>query len=337
MNETLKGRRLLIVGLTLFSMFFGAGNLIFPPFLAAQAGTAAWPAMAGFLMSAVGLPVLGVIAVSRAGGLDCLAGKVHPAFSMVFTILIYLSIGPCLAIPRTASTSFEMTVLPFLNDGAQTAFWQLIYSAVFFLLAAVTAFHPEKLTQRLGKILCPALLGLIFIMFAGSIAAEPKALPMPAEAYSGLAPVKGFLEGYQTMDTIAALNFGIIIAINIRAVGVEDKDAVVTSTVRSGLIAGALLASVYCALTYVGIKAGPEAQALDNGARVLTFVAERIFGSAGTVVLGLIFFIACFNTCVGLLSCCSEFFCQLIPRISYRKWVVLFAAVSMAVSNAGLT
>lgn len=113
MNETLKGRRLLIVGLTLFSMFFGAGNLIFPPFLAAQAGTAAWPAMAGFLMSAVGLPVLGVIAVSRAGGLDCLAGKVHPAFSMVFTILIYLSIGPCLAIPRTASTSFEMTVLPF--------------------------------------------------------------------------------------------------------------------------------------------------------------------------------------------------------------------------------
>ena len=127
MNETLKGRRLLIVGLTLFSMFFGAGNLIFPPFLGAEAGTLTWHAMRGFLLSAVGLPVLGVAAVSRAGGLDCLAGKVHPAFSMVFTILIYLSIGPCLAIPRTASTSFEMTVLPFLNDGAQTAFWQRLY------------------------------------------------------------------------------------------------------------------------------------------------------------------------------------------------------------------
>lgn len=337
MDETLKGRRLMIVGLTLFSMFFGAGNLIFPPFLAAQAGTAAWLAMAGFLISAVGLPVLGVIAVSRSGGLDCLAGRVHPAFSMIFSILIYLSIGPCLAIPRTASTSFEMTVIPFLKSGEQTALWQLVYSAVFFLLASVTAFHPEKLTQRLGKILCPALLGLIFIMFAGSMAADPKALAMPSEAYSGLAPIRGFLEGYQTMDTIAALNFGIIIALNIKAVGVKNEAAAVKSTVRSGLIAGVLLASVYCALTYVGIKAGPEAQALDNGARVLTFVADRIFGTAGTVVLGLMFFIACFNTCVGLLSCCSEFFCQLIPHISYRKWVLLFAAVSMAVSNAGLT
>lgn len=337
MNETLKGRRLMIMGLTLFSMFFGAGNLIFPPFLAAQAGTVAWPAMAGFLLSAVGLPVLGVVAVSRAGGLDCLAGKVHPAFSMLFTILIYLSIGPCLAIPRTASISFEMTVLPFLGNGDPAAWWQLAYSAVFFLLAAVTAFHPDRLTQCLGKILCPALLGLIFIMFAGSIAAEPQASPMPTDAYRNLAPVKGFLEGYQTMDTIAALNFGIIIALNIRAAGVKDEAAAVKSTVRSGLTAGVLLASVYCALTYVGIKAGPEAQALDNGARVLTFVADGIFGSAGTVVLGLMFFIACFNTCVGLLSCCSEFFCQLIPCVGYRKWVLLFAAVSMAVSNAGLT
>ena len=337
MNETLKGRRLMIMGLTLFSMFFGAGNLIFPPFLAAQAGTAAWPAMAGFLLSAVGLPVLGVVAVSRAGGLDCLAGKVHPAFSMLFTILIYLSIGPCLAIPRTASTSFEMTVLPFLENGDPAAWWQLAYSAVFFLLAAVTAFYPDRLTQCLGKILCPALLGLIFIMFAGSIAAEPQASPMPADAYRNLAPVKGFLEGYQTMDTIAALNFGIIIALNIRAAGVKDEAAAVKSTVRSGLTAGVLLALVYCALTYVGIKAGPEAQELDNGARVLTFVSDSIFGTAGTVMLGLMFFIACFNTCDGLLSCCSEFFCQLIPCVGYRKWVILFAAVSMAVSNMGLT
>ena len=130
----------------------------------------------------------------------------------------------------------------------------LIYSAVFFLLAAVTAFSSGKADAASGENFVSGAFRLIFIMFAGSIAAEPKALPMPAEAYSGLAPVKGFLEGYQTMDTIAALNFGIIIAINIRAVGVEDKDAVVTSTVRSGLIAGALLASVYCALTYVGIK-----------------------------------------------------------------------------------
>lgn len=111
-SERLSGKKVLIVGLTLFSMFFGAGNLIFPPFLAVQAGTSIIPAAAGFLISAVGLPVLGVIAVARSGGLEKLAGRVHPAFAQLFTILIYLSIGPFLAIPRTAGTSFEMTLLP---------------------------------------------------------------------------------------------------------------------------------------------------------------------------------------------------------------------------------
>ena len=114
--QKLHGKNLLLVGFTLFSMFFGAGNLIFPPFLGAQAGTATWPAFAGFAMSAIGLPVLGVIAVARSGGLSALAGRVHSRFAAVFTLLIYLSIGPCLAIPRTASTSFEMFA-PIIGGG----------------------------------------------------------------------------------------------------------------------------------------------------------------------------------------------------------------------------
>ena len=113
MRQKLSWRNLLLVGFTLFSMFFGAGNLIFPPFLGAEAGTLTWHAMRGFLLSAVGLPVLGVAAVAMAGGLDRLGRRVHPGFAFVFTLLIYLSIGPCLAIPRTASTSFEMAVLPY--------------------------------------------------------------------------------------------------------------------------------------------------------------------------------------------------------------------------------
>lgn len=337
MNETLRGRKLLIVGLTLFSMFFGAGNLIFPPFLAAQAGTAVWPALMGFLVSAVGLPVLGVIAVSRAGGLERLAGRVHPWFAMVFTILIYLSIGPCLAIPRTASTSFEMTVLPVLNGGEGLFMWQFVYSVLFFLAAALLALNPEKLTQRLGKVLCPVLLVLIFVLLIGSLFVPAQPQPEPVLAYSEIAPVQGFLEGYQTMDTIAALNFGIVISLNITAIGVKSEPAVMKSTIRSGLIAGALLAAVYVALTYTGIKAGPSAQTLDNGAKVLTFAAGGMFGNVGAAILGLIFFIACLNTCVGLLSCCSEFFCQLVPAVRYRAWVFLFAVISVVVANAGLT
>ena len=160
--QQLRGRNLLLVGFTLFSMFFGAGNLIFPPFLGAQAGTATWIAMAGFAISAIGFPILGVIEIARTGGLSQLAGRVHPKFAAVFTLLIYLSIGPGLAIPRTASTSFEM-VAPLV--GGSNTLLQLIYSLIFFALAGLVALRPEKLTKRLGKILCPTLIALIVILF----------------------------------------------------------------------------------------------------------------------------------------------------------------------------
>lgn len=349
MRQRLSGQNLLFVGFTLFSMFFGAGNLIFPPFLGTESGTLTWQAMAGFLLSAVGLPVLGVAAVALSGGLSKLAGRVHPAFAFVFTLLIYLSIGPCLAIPRTASTSFEMTVLPVLEEmevSMKTVIGntgitvgeaaQYGYSAAFFLLAMSVAFRPDKLTDRLGKVLCPALLILIGVIFIGCLIWPMGPYGSPSEAYRSGAAVKGFLEGYQTMDTIAALNFGIIISINIRAKGVEQEGAVVRETIKAGMIAGALLALIYGALAHIG---GPVGRVLEdgaNGARILTLVAGNLFGSAGKIILGSIFFIACLNTCIGLLSCCSQYFTTIIPRIGYRVWVFIFSAVSLVISSAGL-
>ena len=300
MRQKLSWRNLLLVGFTLFSMFFGAGNLIFPPFLGAEAGTLTWHAMRGFLLSAVGLPVLGVAAVAMAGGLDRLGRRVHPGFAFVFTLLIYLSIGPCLAIPRTASTSFEMAVLPYLG-GLGTALGsraQLIYSVVFFCIAMALAFRPDKLTDRLGKVLCPTLLILIAVIFTGCLIWPLGAYGAPAKEYADSAAVKGFLEGYQTMDTIAALNFGIIIALNIRAKGVQEDGAVVRETVKAGVIAGLLMAAVYVALAQIGAPAGAKMRYPGNGARILTFVADSLFGRAGMILLGMIFFIACLNTCV---------------------------------------
>ena len=157
----------LLVGFTLFSMFFGAGNLIFPPGIGAQAGSMVWLAMAGMAISAVGLPVLGVVAVARSGGLDALGGRVHPLFAKIFTVAAYLAIGPCLAIPRTASTSFEMAVPPFVGPEAPIGLYQLLYSLIFFAGALALALRPEKLTDRLGKILCPVLLLLIIVTFVG--------------------------------------------------------------------------------------------------------------------------------------------------------------------------
>ena len=169
-TQALRGKKLLLVGFTLFSMFFGAGNLIFPPFLGAQAGTALWSAFVGFAVSAIGLPIAGVAAVARAGGLPALAGRVHPRFAQVFAVLVYLSIGPCLAIPRTASTSFEM-LTPLVGRSTPG---QFIYSLVFFAAAYFVALKPEKLTQRLGRILCPALLCSSWCCSRAASSARPR-------------------------------------------------------------------------------------------------------------------------------------------------------------------
>ena len=332
----LKGKSLLLVGLTLFSMFFGAGNLIFPPGIAAQAGTATWPAFLGLAISAVGLPVLGVVAVARAGGLDTLCSRVHPLFSRAFTIAAYLAIGPCLAIPRTATTSFEMAVPPFAGPDAPLPLFRLIYSLVFFAAALAIALRPEKLTDRLGKILCPILVALIVVTFAGCLVNPLSGYGAPAGDYLTHPVVKGFVEGYQTMDTIAALAFGIVIAVNIRARGVSEEKAVVKGTVRSGLIAGALLLAVYAMLAHIGALSGGAVPNPADGAAALTNVVGLLFGPAGNALLAAIFIIACFNVCVGLISSCGEFFHKLFPRISYRGWAVLFALVSMVISNAGL-
>ena len=334
--NTLRGKRLLFVGFTLFSMFFGAGNLIFPPFLGAQAGTDTWPAMAGFALSAIGFPILGVVAVARSGGLEHLAGRVHPRFAQVFTFLIYLAIGPCLAIPRTASTSFEMAVVPFLGEGAPAGGIQLAYSAAFFALAFVVALRPEKLTDRLGRVLCPCLLALIVIVFAGSLLRPVGGYAAPVGSYASLPVVQGFLDGYQTMDTIAALNFGLVIALNIRAGGVEEEGAVVKGTVRAGWIAGGVLLAVYAALAHVGAMAGGAFPGAENGTQVLTRMVPALFGQWGAIILAALFLIACLNTCVGLISCCSTYFHQICPRLSYRMWAAFFALVSMVISNAGL-
>ena len=330
--QKLPVRQRLLLGFTLFSMFFGAGNLIFPPHLGAQAGSNFWPAFAGFAVSAIGLPIAGVVAVARAGGFDHLASRVHPKFSLVFTILVYLSIGPCLAIPRTASTSFEMLV-PLVGGGRGL---QLSYSIVFFAAAFLVALHPEKLTDRLGKILCPILVALIVVTFVGCLVNPLEGYGPATGDYATHAVVKGFIEGYQTMDTIAALAFGIVIAVNIRARGVEEEGAVVQGTVRAGVVAGGMLLAVYCMLAHIGALSGGALPNPADGAEALTNVVGLLFGTVGSVLLAGIFLIACFNVCVGLISSCGEYFHSICPRLSYRGWAVLFALVSMAISNAGL-
>ena len=329
-------RKMLLVSFMLFSLFFGAGNLIFPPFLGQNAGEHTPLALLGFLVTAVVLPVMGVLAVAQSDGLDKLAGKVGPKFAVVFTILIYLSIGPGLGIPRAASVPFEMAIAPYLPEGASFSTFMLGYSLVFFLVAGWLALTPSKLVDRIGKFLTPSLLLLLTGLFV-SFLFMGKAQVAPAQpAYQNGALVTGFLEGYNTMDAIAALNFGLVIATTLRALHVEEKKDVMRYTLRAGFVAGTILSLIYAMLSFMGMQSSAVYELQDNGAWTLRCIVQQLFGEAGAVLLATIFTLACLTTCVGLITSISQYFSTLTKVLSYRQWVFGIVGFSFLVCNQGL-
>ena len=332
-------RQRIVVGITFFSMFFGAGNPIFPPYLGALAGGRTAAAMVGFVVSAVGLPILGVIVVARAGGFGALSSRVSKRFALVLGIAIMLTIGPLFAIPRTASTSFEMALAPFA-DG-HTRIVQFIYSVVFFALAWLVAQHPDRLSQVLGKLMGPLLLVMIAVLFITCLCVPHPPFAAPSGAYAHGQLLQGFLDGYQTMDLLAALYFGIVISANIRTMGVAAEAGNRRETGLGGLFTGVMLVAVYAQLAFVGAVSGSYRRidgAGDTGATVLTNLTEEVFGHAGTIFVGVIFVVACFNVCAGLISTCSSYFHTQFPKpLSYRGWTVLFALVALLIANMGLS
>ena len=329
-------KQILLVSFMLFSLFFGAGNLIFPPFLGQNAGSQTPFAIAAFLITAVALPVLGVIVVAKFDGLEKLARRVNPKFAIVFTILIYLSIGPGLGIPRAASLPFEMAVAPYLPEEANLSLFMLGFSLVFFLIAGWLALTPNKLVERIGKFLTPSLLFLLLFVFFNFLLKGNVHVAEPQESYASNPLVKGFLEGYLTMDTIAALNFGLVIATTITGLGISRKSDVMKYTVMTGIFAGLILAGVYLILAYMGMSSSGVFPIQENGAWTLRCIVHQLFGDTGAILLAAIFTLACLTTCVGLITSISQYFSTLTSRLSYRQLVLLIAGFSFMVCNQGL-
>ena len=337
--KALSPKATLMVGATLFSMFFGAGNLILPPLLGVQAGTATLPATIGFFITGVGLPVLGIVAVALAGTVRELADRVHPVFSRVFVAAVYLAIGPCLAIPRTSSTAFEM-LAPLLPAGISVEVARLVFSVAFFALSFALAMHPGRLTRLLGRVTGPALILLIVGVVVPSLVSlatgQVQAAPAPVAPYDTNAAVQGFLTGYQTMDLLASLTCGLVIATNIRNLGVTDTGGVMREVCRAGVIAGVLMMAIYGGLAVVGFDLSAALAGATNGAEVITASATMHYGTLGTAVVAAIFLLACLNVCTGLISCCGTYFAEELPRVPYRVWAIGFAAFSCVISNFGL-
>ena len=329
-------RDLLVVSVMLFALFFGAGNLIFPPFLGQNAGRNTLPAMAGFLATAVILPVLGVVVVARFDGLERLGQQVDKRFALVFTVLIYISIGPGLGIPRAASVPFEMAVAPYLPEGAKASLWMAGYSLVFFLVALWLCLNPGKLVNRIGRGLTPALLTLLALLFVCFLFRGETEVAAPQDSYAAAPFLKGFTEGYNTMDTIAALNFGLVISTTLGSFGLREKRDRMRYTILAGVLAGAILVLVYAMLSYMGMCSSGVYAVQENGAWTLRCIVYQVFGSTGAVLLAAIFTLACLTTCVGLINSISQYFSMLFKKVSYRAWVYIITFFSFLICNLGL-
>ncbi|MFC0272595.1 branched-chain amino acid transport system II carrier protein [Metabacillus herbersteinensis] len=326
----------LFIGMMLFSMFFGAGNLIFPAFLGAQSGTSYWMAMLGFILTGVGLPIAVLFAVSLVkDGAQTIGNRVHPLFSKVFMVIIYLSIGPFLAIPRNASVSYEMGVKPFINDSWNSSMILFFYSAVFFAIVYIISLDPSKMEKYMGRWITPILLLSIVILCAVGFVKLDAPLQSPAVTYESGAFFKGFIEGYSTMDALGALAFGIVILTSIQQRGVTGRKKLINYTLRSGVIAGILLTLVYVSLGLIGGKMASSGS-FENGTDILTAASTLLLGQSGKILLGFIFTLACFTTVVGLTTACGQYFSNLIPRASYKLVVLAVTLIGFTLSNLGL-
>lgn len=275
--------------------------------------------VAGFLLTAVVLPVLGVIVVARFDGLDKLSGKAGKRFAFIFTVLIYLSIGPGLGIPRAASVPFEIAVSPYLPNDANRALWMVLYSALFFLVTLWLCLNPGKLVQRIGRVLTPSLLILLVLLFISFVTKGNVNVAPTLDSYQSSAFLKGFTEGYNTMDTIAALNFGLVISTTLVSFGLNEKKDRITHTVYAGIFAGSILAIVYMMLSYMGMCSSGVYAVQENGTWTLRCIVQQVFGGRGAILLAAIFTLACLTTCVGLINSISQFF-----SILFKNFVEIY-------------
>ncbi|WYP28092.1 branched-chain amino acid transport system II carrier protein [Alkalihalobacillus sp. FSL W8-0930] len=328
----------IVIGLMLFALFFGAGNLIFPAMLGQSAGESLWTANAGFLVTGVGLPLLGVLAFGFSGkeDLQALASRIHPTFALIFTTILYLSIGPFFAIPRTGGVSFEVGVKPYLPE-SMASVGLIIFTLLFFALTCLISLNPDKIIDIVGKILTPIKLVFIGILVVVAIVNPLGSFQAPVGPYITQPFFKGFQEGYLTMDTLASFVFGIMIIQAIKQKGASTKKQMMAVCLKAAGIAAVILIVLYTSFSFLGASSVERIGYADNGGTVLAQVSAIYFGEYGAILLGLMITVACLTTSVGLITSCSTYFNKLFPSISYKKFAVILSAFSMVVANVGLT
>lgn len=319
----------LVIGFALFAMFFGAGNLIFPSFLGHSVGDGYIIAMIGFIISGVGLPLLAIIACSKGDGtFETLASKIGPRFSIIFASILFIAIGPMLGIPRTAATTHEIAISPLMP-------WlsPLVSMVIYFAINLFFVLKRSTVIDTIGKYLTPALIVILtFIIVKGII------FPIGNIISTGSTDVfsTSLIEGYQTMDALAALLFATVVTANITSKGYGKKD-IVPMTIKASIVAVVGLAFVYGGLTFLGAQTTQIAPADVNKTSLLLLISQRLLGSIGTSLIGIAMSLACLTTSIGLLTAGSDFFEKISQgKLPYKYNAIAIALISIIIGSLGV-
>lgn len=339
MDKKLSWRNSLFIGSMLFGLFFGAGNLIFPVFMGQQAGQNVFPAIIGFLITGIGLPLLGVagMGLTRSNSVFELSEKVNRPFAYVFTMLLYLTIGPFFATPRLATSSFQMGLAPFTPVENQKVVLA-VFSIIFFAVSWWFARRPSKLMTYVGKWLTPIFLILLGILIVTAFVKPMGSISsMPQGAYNHSPVLSGFTEGYNTMDALASLAFGVVVIDSIKELGVRQPAQIAKETIKSGTISIILMGILYALLALIGAMSLGKLDLADNGGVTLAQVFSYYFGSVGSLLLAVIVIIACLKTAIGAISAFGDSMVEMFPRANYQVMIIVATVLSCIMSNVGLT
>ncbi|MFQ1914438.1 branched-chain amino acid transport system II carrier protein [Aeromonas veronii] len=335
MTKSLTLSDVLGLGFMTFAFYLGAGNIIFPPLAGYMAGEHLSLAMFGFLVTAVGLPLVTILAVAKAGNGWAGMTKLLPAgVATALAVAIYIIIGPAFAAPRTGLVAYEMGLKPFIGDMGQVGL--AAYTVIFFGVAILVSMNQGKLMDAIGKYLTPVLMLLLLTLAVGVFVAPQGSMPDAFGDYQNSPFVKGILEGYNTMDTLASLMFGALIVDLLRQKGINDYKSQFKYLAIAGLISAVGLSVVYVSLFQLGNTAAGVATDVSNGGAIVNAYVLSLFGQPGQFILAAIITLACFTTAVGLISACSDFFHNL-TGMAYKKLVVLLGVICAVVANVGLS
>ncbi len=343
MKRDLTLKETVVITSMLFGMFFGAGNLIFPAKVGLDAGSNMWSAFAGVFITAVGIPMLAVVGLglSRSEGVVELSQWVSRKYSLFFCTLLYLTIGPLFAIPRCASTAFSVGAVNLLPQEGERLYLAL-FSLVFFAVVLYFSLKPGGIMTWIGKWLNPVFLVFLAVLVIAALAKPISSISAvtPAESYasSGSAFFRGFLEGYNTLDALAGLAFGIVVIDVVRKNGISQPERVAVNTAKAGIFSCLFMGLIYLFITLICAQSAPVCAGADNGGTVLGTIANHYFRSAGSVLMTLIVTFACLKTAIGLVTSCSKAFVDMFPKgPGYTVWAVVFSLVSFGIANFGLT